>query len=93
MSAIFDIDGTLISKGVRPNDKVVQLINRTPDAYIITGRQESERDETVALLHKFGIQYDGLLMNNLGPEKKDQIASKKTTRYGACCEGPYYPSG
>lgn len=88
MSAIFDIDGTLVKNGVNPNDKIISMINATPDAYIITGREESERADTEKMLQDLGVQYTVLLMNNIGPEKADQIKSKKANAEKVAAQGP-----
>jgi hypothetical protein len=77
MAVIFDLDGTLIKKGVQPNPKMIALCNNTPDAYIITGRPEKDRAVTVQLLRKYGIRYKKLLMNTMTNDAMGQIQSKR----------------
>lgn len=61
---IADIDGTLIQSGER-SDKVYNYA-RSFDApiFIITGRVESGRDETITELENLGINYARLIMND-----------------------------
>lgn len=88
MAAIFDLDNTLVINGVQPNASVIRECNSTPDAYIITGRLESERASTEALLHKMGVKYAGLLMNDIDPDKQSQMASKKLNAKKILAHGP-----
>jgi hypothetical protein len=88
MTAIFDIDGTLVIKGVRPNEPIVALCNSRPDSVIITGRLEDTRAETTALLHKLGIRYRSLLMNTLGSSMDKQLLSKRQNATRLANQGP-----
>lgn len=88
MSAIFDIDGTLIIKGVQPNTKMIDLCNSTPDVTIITGRPEADRAQTTDLLHKYGIKYSALLMNDQGADPASQIRSKRMNAKEVLAKGP-----
>lgn len=74
MGLICDIDGTLVIKGVQPNQKVIDIVNGDPTTIIITGRPENTRAQTEQLLQKFNIHYAKLLMNTMGPDK--QVDSK-----------------
>lgn len=76
MAVIVDIDGTLLIQGVNPNRSLIAEVNQTPDAYLVTGRQESERARTIAALKAAGIKYEGLLMNGIGPSPAQQLQSK-----------------
>jgi hypothetical protein len=57
-----DIDGTLISGG-RLIEKTYNYIDDMEDTeiFIVTGRNDSERDSTIAELDSLGIDYDRLL--------------------------------
>lgn len=88
MAAIFDLDGTLVIKGVQPNAKVIGVCNNTPDAYIITGRPESERAATVNLLRKYGIRYKALYMNRVGQDLQGQLRSKRVNAQRVLAAGP-----
>ena len=45
--------------------------------YVVTGRMESQRQITTSSLKAAGVLFDKLLMNNVGPSKKEQIQSKR----------------
>lgn len=45
--------------------------------YVVTGRMERQRQITTSSLKAAGVLFDKLLMNNVGPSKKEQIQSKK----------------
>jgi archaellum biogenesis ATPase FlaH len=77
---IVDIDNTILRKGIYPIKKMVDYVNelsKQNKIYIITGRPESDRDETVKSLKKAGVKYNRLMMNNIGGGPKDQNESKK----------------
>lgn len=64
MSTIVDIDGTLLRNGNQPIQRVIDYVNSLPGSVIIvTGRNNSQRKETVAALHKAGVKYSRLIMN------------------------------
>lgn len=88
MAAIFDLDNTLVYKGVQPNARLIAECNSIPDSYIVTGRVESERANTTALLHKMNVHYAGLLMNNVGPDPVSQLRSKKLNAQHILARGP-----
>ena len=64
LAVIVDIDGTLISGG-RLIEKTYNYIDDMEDTeiFIVTGRNDSERDSTIAELDSLGIDYDRLFMN------------------------------
>jgi archaellum biogenesis ATPase FlaH len=77
---IVDIDNTILRNGIYPIKKMVDYVNelsKQNKIYIITGRPESDRDETVKSLKKAGVKYNRLMMNNIGGGPKDQNESKK----------------
>jgi hypothetical protein len=64
MSIIVDIDDTLLRNGTQPIQHVIDYVNSLPGAKIIvTGRNKSQRVETVHALHAAGIKYSRLIMN------------------------------
>jgi uncharacterized protein len=78
LAVIVDIDDTLIRDG--------QLIQKTynylddmedTEIFIVTGRNDSTRDETIAELDSLGVDYDGLFMNP--GSTADTPAFKKAT--------------
>jgi archaellum biogenesis ATPase FlaH len=69
-----------LRNGIYPIKKMVDYVNelsKENKIYIITGRPESSRDETVKSLKKAGVKYNRLMMNNIGGGPKDQNESKK----------------
>ena len=77
---IVDIDNTILRNGIYPIKKMVDYVNelsKENKIYIITGRPESDRDDTVKSLKKAGVKYNKLMMNNMGGSPKDQNESKK----------------
>ena len=81
LAVIVDIDGTLISGG-RLIQKTYNYIDDMEDTeiFIVTGRNVSERDATVAELDSLGVDYDRLFMNPSSsantPEFKKATAEK-----------------
>ena len=64
MATIVDIDGTLLRNGTQPIQKVIDYVNALPGSVIIvTGRNKSQRKETVSALRKAGVKYSRLIMN------------------------------
>ena len=64
MSTICDIDGTLLRNGNQPIQRVIDYVNSLPGSLIIvTGRNSSQRKETVAALRSAGVKYSRLIMN------------------------------
>ena len=64
MSTIVDIDDTLLRNGTQPIQKVIDYVNALPGSLIIvTGRNKSQRKETVVALRKAGVKYSRLIMN------------------------------
>ena len=82
---ISDIDGTLIAGG--------RLIQKTYDyiktlegkLFVVTGRPESQRSETVTQLHGLGVRYSRLIMNPdstaTSPEYKKATAERLLKTY------------
>ena len=64
MSTIVDIDDTLLRNGNQPIQRVIDYVNALPGSVIIvTGRNKSQRKETVAALRRAGVKYSRLIMN------------------------------
>ena len=64
MSTIVDIDDTLLRNGTEPIQRVIDYVNALPGSLIIvTGRNESQRKETVSALRRTGVKYSRLIMN------------------------------
>ena len=86
LAVIVDIDGTLISGG-RLIEKTYNYIDDMEDTkiFVVTGRNESERESTVAELDSLGIDYDRLFMNPSSsaqtPEFKKATAEKLLEEY------------
>lgn len=77
---IVDIDNTILRNGIYPIKKMVDYVNelsKQNKIYIITGRPEKNRKDTVEALKKAGVKYNRLMMNNIGGNPKDQNESKK----------------
>jgi len=64
MATIVDIDDTLLRNGTQPIRRVIDYVNSLPGSLIIvTGRNISQRKETVSALHAAGVKYSRLIMN------------------------------
>lgn len=64
MATIVDIDDTLLRNGTQPIQRVIDYVNALPGAIIIvTGRNSSQRAETVRQLRSAGVRYSRLIMN------------------------------
>ena len=64
MATIVDIDDTLLRNGTEPIQRVIDYVNSLPGPkYIVTGRPESTRAETIRALKKAGVKYSRLYMN------------------------------
>ena len=64
MATICDIDDTLLRNGTQPIRKVIDYVNALPGALIlVTGRNVSQRAETVKALRAAGVKYSRLIMN------------------------------
>jgi hydroxymethylpyrimidine pyrophosphatase-like HAD family hydrolase len=64
LSTIVDIDDTLLRNGTQPIQRVIDYVNALPGSVIIvTGRNKSQRKETVAALRRAGVKYSRLIMN------------------------------
>jgi len=64
LAVIVDIDGTLIERG-QLIEKTYAYIDDMEDTeiFIVTGRNDSQRDSTIAELDELGVEYDRLFMN------------------------------
>ena len=78
LAVIVDIDGTLIERG-QLIEKTYAYIDDMEDTeiFIVTGRNVSQREETVAQLDSLGVDYDRLFMNP--GSTADTPAFKKAT--------------
>lgn len=86
---IVDIDDTLISGDFNDNaltythrstnQAVIDFVNEADNIFVVTGRNESLKGETEALLSSIGLQYNRLYMNpnhySLSNDHKDYTAS------------------
>ena len=64
MATIVDIDDTLLRYGTQPIKRVIEYVNSLPGAiYIVTGRPESTRRDTIKALRAAGVKYSRLFMN------------------------------
>jgi hydroxymethylpyrimidine pyrophosphatase-like HAD family hydrolase len=64
MATICDIDDTLLRNGTQPIQRVIDYVNALPGAVIIvTGRNVSDRKNTVKALRAAGVKYSRLIMN------------------------------
>lgn len=81
MAIIVDIDDTLLRNGDEPIRRVIDYVNSLPGAkYIVTGRPESQRAETVRALRAAGVRYSRLYMNPYSTSNsnkhKSEVAGK-----------------
>lgn len=61
---IVDIDDTLLRNGTQPIKKTIDYVNSLKTRVIVvTGRERSQRAETVTALKNAGVKYNSLLMN------------------------------
>jgi hydroxymethylpyrimidine pyrophosphatase-like HAD family hydrolase len=63
---IVDIDDTLLRNGTQPMRSTIDWVNRQSlkyDIYLVTGRNNSMRDDTVRALSRAGVKYNRLIMN------------------------------
>lgn len=77
---IVDIDNTILRNGIYPIKKMIDYVNelsKENKIYLITGRPEKDRSNTIQSLKKVGLKYNRLMMNNIGNSPKDQNESKK----------------
>lgn len=75
---ICDIDDTLIHNGRVIPDVLDWVTSQEVGIILVTGRLESTRDATKQQLSKLGIDYDQLLMNDLGSSAKSNEFKKVT---------------
>lgn len=81
MAIIVDIDDTLLRNGSQPIKRVIDYVNSLPGSkYIVTGRPESTRAETVRQLKSAGVKYSRLYMNPYSTSNsnkhKSEVAGK-----------------
>lgn len=83
-AVIVDIDDTLIHMG-DPMDRVIDYVNALEGRkIIITGRVESQRDETVSQLRSAGVNYSALFMKDTDEATstyKGKVAERLLARY------------
>jgi len=74
---VVDIDGTLLADGSRPIEDVIRVVNESEyPVVLLTGREESEREETVQQLAEAGVNYIRLIMNE-GSTEPEAVAMFK----------------
>lgn len=76
---ISDIDGTLIFRGKRDENVWNYIQEEEGLLFLVTGRPESTRDETVKELEELGITYSRLIMND-GSTATSNTFKKKTAQ-------------
>ena len=79
-AVIVDIDGTLIFDSKRIDAVYEYVESLDAEVFLVTGRPESDRPETLAELEALDIDYEELLMNSGGPlesnDHKEATAEK-----------------
>ena len=61
---IVDIDDTLLRNGTQPIKRTINYVNSLKTrVVIVTGREKSQRSETIQALRNAGVHYNSLLMN------------------------------
>ena len=73
---ICDIDDTLLRNGTQPIRSTIDWINRQSrqyQIYLVTGRRNSLRDDTVKALKRAGVRYDRLIMNPGSSAQSDEF--------------------
>ena len=85
MAVIVDIDGTILRAGTTPIKSMVDWVNQQGTVYIVTARPESARAVTERALRRAGVQYNRLLMNNVGRSHADGLESKR--KHGQSLKG------
>ena len=75
-----DIDGTLTTASGPIDDTIDFLLDQSDASKIIilTAREESKREETVAMLHKFDVPYDRLIMRDT--DESQPVYKKRVMR-------------
>jgi hydroxymethylpyrimidine pyrophosphatase-like HAD family hydrolase len=64
MAIICDIDDTILRNGTQPIKKTIDYLKTLEGPlYIVTGRPESDRGDTVRALHAAGVRFSRLIMN------------------------------
>ena len=85
MAVIVDIDGTILRSGIYPIRKMIDWVNSQDTVYIVTARPEAARESTTKALKNAGVQYNRLLMNNVGRSHAEGLESKR--RHGRSLKG------
>ena len=81
MATIVDIDDTLLRNGSQPIKRVIDYVNALPGKIIIvTGRNKSQRKETVAALRAAGVKYSRLIMNPYGTKDSNKHKAEVARR-------------
>jgi hydroxymethylpyrimidine pyrophosphatase-like HAD family hydrolase len=80
---IVDIDDTLLRNGTQPMRSTIDWVNRQSlkyDIYLVTGRNNSMRDDTVRALSRAGVKYNRLIMNTGSSADSDQFKRETAGR-------------
>lgn len=80
---IVDIDDTLLRNGTQPMRSTIDWVNRQSlkyDIYLVTGRNNSMRDDTVRALSRAGVKYNRLIMNTGSSADSDQFKRQTAGR-------------
>lgn len=76
---ISDIDGTILTNGSKVSHVVDYLNSKKLPIHLLTNRQESTRNETIAELDGVGIKYETLTMNE-GSDKSGVFKKSKVKK-------------
>jgi len=80
---IVDIDDTLLRNGTQPMRSTIDWVNRQSlkyDIYLVTGRNNSMRDDTVRALSRAGVKYNRLIMNTGSSADSDRFKRETAGR-------------
>jgi len=80
---IVDIDDTLLRNGTQPMRSTIDWVNRQSlkyDIYLVSGRNNSMRDDTVRALSRAGVKYNRLIMNTGSSADSDQFKRETAGR-------------
>lgn len=74
---ILDIDGTLVGRGTVNRQLVADMNGREAEKIVITGRLDTQRDATVQLLERIGLDYEELYMSSGGDPNAHKAATAR----------------
>lgn len=78
--AVTDIDGTIVTDGVKPVYEVIEAMDELDvPVIVVTGRPESRRQQTAELLDAIDLDYDTLIMAGSPSGKVEAVAELQKT--------------